>query len=135
MAMTRALKGTMRVKATRMLRADETEAQPVEMTPEIDAAFAQIAQARIKRNPFRYYVVLPLKRARTLWFDTHSDYYPFQGELLPLADLDYDIHQQYWLPLFAGLTLVYTLLGIAGGWVLWRTRQFIRDSGYCWLRC
>ncbi len=104
--------------------ADQAQA-PVEMTPEIDAAFAQIARARIDRHPFRYYVLLPLKRAGTLWFDTHSDYYPFQGELLPLADLDYGLHQQFWLPLFAGLTLVYTLLAFAGGWFLWRTRDLI----------
>ena len=99
--------------------ADETQAQPVEMTPEIDAAFAQIALARIKRNPFRYYVVLPLKRARSLWFDTHSDYYAFQGELLPLADLDFDIHQQYWLPLFAGALI--TLLACGRFGFVWRT--------------
>jgi len=94
----------------------------VEMTPEIDAGFAQLGQERRARSPFRYYVVMPLKRARTLWFDTHSQYYPFDGELLPLADLDYDIHQQYWLPLFAGLTFIYSLLGVIGGWLLWRSR-------------
>ncbi|MGH9871074.1 MAG: glycosyltransferase family 39 protein [Pyrinomonadaceae bacterium] len=104
--------------------ADETTDQSVEMTPEIDAGFAQIASERIARHPFRYYVWLPLKRAHSLWFDTHSDYYPFQGQLLPLEDLDYHIHQQYFLPLFAALTLVYSLLGIAGGWFLWQTRTF-----------
>jgi len=92
----------------------------VEMTPDIDAGFAQIGQERVARSPLRYYVVLPLKRAMTLWFDTHSQYYPFNGELLPLDDLDHDIHQQYWLPLFAGLTGIYTLLGVIGGWLLWR---------------
>ena len=104
--------------------ADEAPDQSVEMTPEIDAGFAQIARERIARHPFRYYVWLPLKRAHSLWFDTHSEYYPFQGELLPLDDLDHNIHQQYWLPLFAGLTLLYSLLGIAGGWFLWQTRNF-----------
>lgn len=99
--------------------------QDVEMTPEIDAGFAKIAEERIARNPLRYYVWLPLNRAHSLWFDTHSDYYPFQGELLPLADLDRDLHQQIWLPLFAGLNLVYTLLGIAGAWFLWRSREFV----------
>ena len=103
---------------------DEGLDQSVEMTPDIDAGFAQIARERIVRHPLRYYVWLPLKRAHSLWFDTHSDYYPFQGELLPLDDLDYDIHQQYWLPLFAGLTLTYSLLGIAGAWILWQTRNF-----------
>jgi hypothetical protein len=104
--------------------ADAAPDQSVEMTPEIDAGFAQIARERITRHPLRYYVWLPLRRAHALWFDTHSEYYPFQGQLLPLDDLDYSIHQQYWLPLFAGLTLVYSLLGIAGGWFLWQARTF-----------
>ena len=95
----------------------------VEMTPEIDAGFMQIAQERRARSPFRYYIALPLKRAKTLWFDTHSEYYPFNGELLPLEDLDHNIHQQYWLPLFAGLTGLYTLLGVIGGLLLWRSRE------------
>ncbi|HEU4930713.1 MAG TPA: glycosyltransferase family 39 protein [Pyrinomonadaceae bacterium] len=106
---------------------DEQTAQPdetnVEMTPAIDAGFAQIGQERVAHSRLRYYVVLPLKRAATLWFDTHSQYYPFNGELLPLADLDYDIHQQYWLPLFTALTWIYTLLGVIGGWLLWRSRD------------
>jgi hypothetical protein len=95
----------------------------VEMTPAIDAGFAQIGQERVAHSRFRYYVVLPLRRAVTLWFDTHSQYYPFNGELLPLDDLDYDIHQQYWLPLFTALTWIYTLLGVIGGLVLWRSRD------------
>jgi len=101
----------------------EPEEANVEMTPEIDAGFAQIGQERVAHSRFRYYIVLPLKRAMTLWFDTHSEYYPFNGELLPLKDLDYDIHQQYWLPLFAGLTAIYSLLGLIGGWLLWRSRD------------
>lgn len=104
--------------------ADQAADQSVQMTPEIDAGFAQIARERVTRHPLRYYVGLPLKRAHSLWFNTHSQYYPFEGDLLPLEDLDYDIHQQYWLPLFAALTLIYSLLGIAGGWFLWQTRNF-----------
>jgi 4-amino-4-deoxy-L-arabinose transferase-like glycosyltransferase len=106
---------------------EQPQAQPeevdVEMTPDIDAGFAQIGQERIAHSRLRYYVVLPVKRAMTLWFDTHSQYYPFNGELLPLEDLDYDIHQQYWLPLFAALTGIYSLLGVIGGWLLWRSRD------------
>lgn len=106
---------------------EEEQAEPeetdVEMTPEIDAGFAQIGQERRARSPLRYYVVLPLKRAKTLWVDTHSQYYPFNGELLPLTDLDYDIHQQYWLPLFAALTALYSLLGVVGGLLLWLSRN------------
>ncbi len=93
----------------------------VEMTPEIDAGFARIARERITRAPLRSYLWLPLKRGISIWFDTHSEYYPFEGELLPLDDMDYAGHQQYWLPLFSGLVWLYTLLGLAGGGVLWRS--------------
>src|ERR1041384_1272895 len=102
---------------------EQPEDTNVEMTPAIDAGFAQIGHERVAHSRFRYYVVLPLRRAVTLWFDTHSQYYPFNGELLPLEDLDYDIHQQYWLPLFTGLTWIYTLLGVIGGLLLWRSRD------------
>ena len=96
----------------------------VEMTPEIDAAFGELARDRIARHPFRFYVWLPLKRARTIWFDTHSQYWPFEGTLFPLEDLDYSTHQHIWLPLFAALTAVYTILGLLGGWFLWESGRF-----------
>jgi hypothetical protein len=102
---------------------DQAVDQPVEMTPEIDAGFAQIAKARIARHPLRYYFLLPARRAVSLWFNTHSQYYPFEGDLLPLENLDYDNHQQFWLPLFSALTLLYTVLGIAGAWFLWQRRE------------
>ena len=96
---------------------------PVKMTPEIDAGFAQLARERIARHPFRHYVWLPVARAETMWFDTHSQYWPFEGDLLPFEDLDYAGYQHIWLPLFAGLTGLYTLLGGLGGWLLWRSRK------------
>jgi hypothetical protein len=92
----------------------------VEMTREIDAEFGEIARDRIARHPGRYYVVLPLKRVLTVWFDNHSQYYPFQGNLLPFSRLDRETHQQYWLPLFAGLVWTYTALALIGCWVMWR---------------
>jgi 4-amino-4-deoxy-L-arabinose transferase-like glycosyltransferase len=103
---------------------NKTEAHhPVEMTPEIDAGFAQIARERTARAPLRCYFWVPFKRGISLWFDTHSEYYPFEGELFPLSDLDHTTHQHIWLPLFAGLVWIYTLLGAGGGWVLWRSRD------------
>ncbi|HWO01817.1 MAG TPA: glycosyltransferase family 39 protein [Blastocatellia bacterium] len=96
------------------------EKPAVEMTPDIDAGFAELARERIARNPLRYYLIVPMRRAASLWFDTHSQYYPFQGELFPLSELDWDFHQQYWLPLFMFLTLAYTALGVAGMWVMWK---------------
>jgi hypothetical protein len=94
-------------------------APAVQMTPKIDAEFGQIARERVARHPLRHYLVLPLKRAASLWFDTHSQYYPFQGQLFPLYDLDTQAHQQYWLWLFALLTWFYTIVGLIGAWVMW----------------
>jgi len=94
---------------------DEEPEQPtVNMTPEIDAEFGDIARERVARNPIRYSVVLPLRRAASMWFDTHTHYYPFQGEIFPVADIDTNAHQQYWLLLFAGLTWFYTIAGATG---------------------
>jgi 4-amino-4-deoxy-L-arabinose transferase-like glycosyltransferase len=103
---------------------EQPDESDVEMTPDIDAGFAQIARERISRHPVRFYLLLPARRAVALWFDTHSQYWPFDGDLLPLKDLDYDIHQQWWLPSFAGLTWLYTILGVIGGWFMWRSRIF-----------
>jgi hypothetical protein len=49
-----------------------------------------------------------------MWFDTHSDFYPFAGPLFPLAELDTDNHQDIWLPLFVVIDAGYTLLAIIG---------------------
>lgn len=98
--------------------AAEEEKPTVEMTPAIDAGFAQLAQERISRAPVRYYVWMPVKRMFALWFGTHSQYYPFAGQLLPWSALDRTKHQQIWLPLFALIVAVYTILGKIGGWML-----------------
>jgi Dolichyl-phosphate-mannose-protein mannosyltransferase len=112
--------------ATSEQAAPTASAEPkpaVEMTLAVDSGFAELAREHIARNPIRYYLVVPLKRAASLWFDTHSQYYPFQGELFPLSALDTDLHQQYWLPFFSFLTALYTALGVAGAWLMWRDGQ------------
>ena len=101
---------------------DENTKYVVKMTPDIDAQFEQIADERIDHSPVRYYLFVPVRRAAALWFDSHSLYYPFGGQMSPVSDLDYDEYQQYWLPAFTLLTWFYTLLAIGGAFVLWRNR-------------
>jgi len=86
----------------------------LKISPESDAAFEQIAQERMANQPFMYYVELPAQRAVTMWFDTHSDFYPFAGVLFPLQDIDSTVHQDIWLPLCVAGVWLYTLLAFAG---------------------
>lgn len=97
----------------------EAEAE-VRMTPAIDAGFAQLARERAARHPLRTYLVLPAQRAIFLWFGTHSRYYPFGGQLFPLSDLDRKRYQHVWLPVFAFLVWLYSILAAAGCCVLWQ---------------
>ncbi|MEI6666565.1 MAG: glycosyltransferase family 39 protein [Acidobacteriota bacterium] len=88
--------------------------EPVGVTPDLDAQFGALAAERIGRQRLRYYVWLPVERIFWMWAGPHSQYYPFDGDLLPLASLDRSTHQHIWLPLFALLTLVWTVVGLAG---------------------
>jgi predicted acyltransferase len=105
---------------------DDDARHPVKMTAEIDEKFDQIADARIARSPLRYYFWNPLKRAGALWFDSHSVYWPFGGQMSKVADLDYDEHQEYWLPLFTLLTWGYTTLAVLGAFAMWRDTSMRR---------
>ncbi|HYW69961.1 MAG TPA: glycosyltransferase family 39 protein [Pyrinomonadaceae bacterium] len=92
----------------------DQSAKTPDLTPELDAAFGQIAAERIARHPFRYYVLLPLRRAHSLWFNTHSDFYPFVGNALPLNNPENNRMENFWLPIFAVLVGIYTVLGVGG---------------------
>ena len=114
------IKRRTRTKRTRKNRTSRTmlpginQRSPGELTPEIDAGFAQIANERIARRPFRYYVLLPLRRAHALWFNTHSDFYPFVGNALPLNNPENNRAENFWLPIFAVLVGIYRCLGVGG---------------------
>jgi hypothetical protein len=83
----------------------------MEITPEIDARFARLAEERIHADPLRYYVWLPLGRVADMWLRPRV-------ENLPI-DLDWWVYGHHhaetrfsWT--WAGLNAVYLLLGIAG---------------------
>lgn len=96
-----------------------THQPPAMMTPQIDAQFAQLARERIARHPLRSSLWLPLRRVFNLWFCTHSQYYDFEGYLLPLDQRGDDAWQTRWLLLFAAATGLYTIAGITGAATLW----------------
>jgi hypothetical protein len=87
------------------------ESNGEELSPEIDAGFAQLAQQRISAEPLRYYLILPLGRVADMWLRPRV-------ENLPI-DLDWWVYSHHrvetrfsWF--YAGLNALYLLLAIAG---------------------
>ncbi len=94
---------------------------PPSMTPALDAEFLDLARERGVSHPLRQHVLLPARRAWNLWFDAHSAYYPFDGDLFPLSRLDAQAGQVVLLPLFYLMIWLYTVLALAGAVILWRS--------------
>jgi 4-amino-4-deoxy-L-arabinose transferase-like glycosyltransferase len=61
-------------QATEQLLADYNRDH--EVTPEIDARFAALAQARIQAAPLRYYVWLPILRIADMWLRPRTEILP-----------------------------------------------------------
>jgi 4-amino-4-deoxy-L-arabinose transferase-like glycosyltransferase len=47
--------------------------EDVKLTPEMDHAFAQLAEERIRAHPLRYYVALPLARLTDMWMRPRTE--------------------------------------------------------------
>lgn len=102
-------------------KGDGDQAPTPTMTPALDAEFGALAQERAAAHPFRQNVLLPARRAWNLWFDTHSVYYRFDGDLFPLSQLSVEGGQVVWLPLFYLMSWMYAAVGLAGATILWRS--------------
>jgi len=94
--------------------------QDSNLTPEEDAQFLQIAQARTARDPLRTYLWVPLQRVVTLWFTPRVEQLPVSGAVFPLAEMwDTDrLDMCVTLGLFAA-NVFYAALALWGAWRLW----------------
>jgi hypothetical protein len=91
------------------------------LTPEEDAAFAQLAKERNARHPMRTYLWIPMARAFTIWFTPRIELLPVAGHVFPLAQMrEDDAVDQEVTSLFFLLNLFYVGLGIWGAVRLWR---------------
>ena len=99
------------------------------LTPEEDAAFAQIARERNARHPLRTYLWLPLVRAVTIWFTPRIELLPISGHVFPLRQMrEYDPVDQEVTILFFVLNLFYVGLGVWGAARLWRSNAAARPA-------
>lgn len=99
------------------------------LTPEEDAAFAQLARERTARHPLRTYLLLPAARALTLWFSPRIERLPYSGHVFPLAQTweDDPADQSVTITLFL-LNVLYVSLALGGGLRLWRRHPSARPA-------
>jgi hypothetical protein len=99
------------------------------LTPEEDAAFAQLARERTARHPLRTYLLLPAARALTLWFSPRIERLPYSGHVFPLAQIweDDPVDQSVTITLFL-LNVLYVSLALWGALRLWRRHPSARPA-------
>ena len=105
----RAFDSPAQYQETRALLNDYNKTQS--LTPEMDDRFAELAADRIRDNPFRYYVALPLARLADMWLRPRT-------ELLwiELRWWEFDPHEgeTVFAWAYAGLNLLYLIAGLLG---------------------
>jgi hypothetical protein len=99
------------------------------LSPEEDAAFAQLARERNARHPLQTYVWIPAARALTVWFTPRIELLPVAGNVFPLAQMREDdpVDQGVTSALFL-LNIFYVGIGVWGAVRLWRSNSAVRPA-------
>lgn len=89
----------------------------LEMSPELDRRFAEIARERTERHPLRTYVRVPFLRALAMWFTPRVEMLPLSGKLWPFGYWWEDSPSQYCYSLGLFLAgLAYAAMALGGAW-------------------
>lgn len=103
----------------------------VDVTPEVDDAFAQLARERTRRHPLRTYVQVPFERALTIWFTPRTELLPIEGKFWPIREQWEDSPADVVVTgSFAMLGYLYVALAAGGLWMAWNARAVEGISGY-----
>jgi len=103
----------------------------LEMSPELDRKFAEIARDRTRRHPLRTYLRVPFERALTIWFTPRTELLPIDGKFWPLREQWEDSHADVLITGgFAMLGYLYVALALGGVYLVWqqRTRHSVPGS-------
>ena len=85
------------------------------LSPEEDAAFAQLARERTARHPLRTYVWIPFRRAVRIWFTPRIELLPVAGHVFPLRAMhQFDPVDQRNTILLFFLNIFYLALALLG---------------------
>jgi hypothetical protein len=93
----------------------------LDISPEMDREFAEIARERTHRHPLRTYVQVPFQRALSIWFTPRTELLPIDGKLWPIRKQWRDSHMNFLVTAgFGALGYIYVVLALGGIWVAWR---------------
>ena len=96
----------------------------MEISPELDAKFAEIARERTARHPFRTYLEVPLQRMLSIWFTPRTELLNIDGKFWPLRQQWQDSRANVVVTgSFAALGYLYVALAIAGMWIAMRAAR------------
>ena len=102
----------------------------LDITPEVDAKFAEIARERTRRRPLRTYLQVPFERALTIWFTPRTELLPIDGKFWPIREQWQDSHADVLVTgSFALLGYAYIALAVGGIWMAWNARAGHGASG------
>jgi hypothetical protein len=112
------------------LFAEYNDSPNLEISPELDRQFVEIARERTRRHPLRTYVRVPFERALTIWFTPRTELMSIDGKFWPLREQWTDSYADVIVTgSFALLGYVYIALAIAGIWSIWRTARGSTANG------
>jgi hypothetical protein len=105
------------------LIAEYNNSPELDVSPEMDRQFDDIARERTRRHPLRTYFRVPFERALTMWFTPRTELLPIDGKFWPLREQWEDSHADVLVTGgFAVLGYLYAALAIGGIWLACRAR-------------
>jgi hypothetical protein len=109
------------------LAAQYNESPELDISPEMDRQYAEIARERTRRHPLRTYLRVPIERALTIWFTPRTELLPIDGKFWPLREQWEDSHTDVIVTGgFAVLGYLYVALAMSG---IWLSRRMHQESG------
>jgi hypothetical protein len=102
----------------------------LDISPEVDHKFAEIARERTQRHPLRTYVFAPFQRALTIWFTPRTELMDIDGKFWPVREQWEDSHVNVLVTgSFAVLGYLYVALAFGGVWFAWQAGRQNHASG------
>ncbi len=90
--------------------------QQLGVGPEMDAQFEQLAQERVKRSRFRYFIRLPAMRIADMWFRPRTELLPIESRWWEFSQ---HTEESTFAVFWAAINLFCVLVALRG-WLHWR---------------